>query len=348
MTHKQTEIQLWTTNTDETLQWLLSSTEPWTRYRTLMDLLGYPLEDSKARAARQAMVAHPQVQELVAAAGAWGERSLKRHNDAAHPLYALSTLADFGLDNDDPGIASLLDAALAHQSDEGAFQSLLNIGAAYGGTGADAWAWLLCDAPTVLYCLLAMGKSEDLRVQKAVDHLADQVDENGWRCRCAPELGKFRGPGRKDDPCPIANVYALKALSLVPAYLDSSATRQGVEMLLHHWERRGDVKHYLFGIGSDFRKLKYPFIWYDILHVMDVLSRFPFTCNDPRLADMLDTLVNQANEQGRFRAGSLYQAWKGWSFADKKQPSPWLTLLVTRIRKRVSQQLTTDSATGSY
>ena len=203
----------------------------------------------------------------------------------------------------------------------------------------------MCDAPTVLYCLLAMGKGDDPRVRRAVDHLAGQVDENGWRCRCAPELGKFRGPGRKGDPCPIANVYALKALSFAPAYLDSPATRRGAEMLLHHWERRTDTKYYLFGIGSDFRKLKYPFVWYDILHVVDVFSRFPFVRGDPRLAEMLDVVISQADEQGRYTAGSMYQAWKGWSFADKKQPSPWLTYLVLRIQKADSRQhLTSRSA----
>ena len=305
-----------------------------------MDLVDLPAGAAEVQAARQAMLTHPQVQGLIAAACAWGERPLKRHNDATHPLYALSTLADFGLRHDDPGMAPAVDALLAHQSGEGAFQSLLNIGEAYGGTGADSWTWALCDAPTVLYCLLAMGKGDDPRVQRAVDHLAGQVDENGWRCRCAAELGKFRGPGRKGDPCPIANVYALKALSFAPAYLDSPATRQGAEMLLNHWERRADTKYYLFGIGSDFRKLKFPFVWYDILHVVDVLSRFYFIRNDPRLAEMLGAILSQADEQGRYTAGSIYQAWKGWSFADKKQPSPWLTYLVLRIRKRMAPAFT--------
>jgi len=27
--------------------------------------------------------------------------------------------------------------------------------------------------------------------------------------------------------------------------------------------------------------------------------------------------------------------WKGWSFADKKSPSPWLTLVVLRVLKRL-------------
>ena len=47
-------------------------------------------------------------------------------------------------------------------------------------------------------------------------------------------------------------------------------------MLLSHWKQRKEKKYYLFGMGSDFRKLKYPYVWYDILHVCEVLSRLPF------------------------------------------------------------------------
>lgn len=224
---------------------------------------------------------------------------------------------------------------LAHQSPDGALQSVLNVAPAFGGTGADTWSWVLCDAPTLLYVLLALGLGQEAGVQAAVAHLANVVDETGWRCRCGPELGRFRGPGRKADPCPIANVYALKALSLVPEYLDSPETRRGVEMLLGHWERRAEVKYYLFGAGSDFRKLKYPCVWYDILPVADVLSRYPFVQADPRFGEMVAAITAQADAEGRYTAGSMYQAWRGWSFADKKQPSPWLTFLALRIQARV-------------
>lgn len=320
---------------DALLAWLLNSPEPWTRYRAQLDLLGLPEDAPEVQAARAVLLAHPQVQGLVAAAAGWPGDALKRHNHAGHPLYALSTLADFGLTAADSGMAPAIAAVLAHQSAEGAFQSVLNIGAAYGGTGADAWTWVLCDAPTLLYALLAMGVGEDGRVQRAVEHLVATVDDSGWRCRCAPELGKFRGPGRKGDPCPIANVYALKALAQVPMHGDNPAARQGVEMLLGHWQRRAEVKYYLFGVGADFRKLKYPFVWYDVLHVADVLSRYPFAHADARFQDMVAAITAQADAQGRYTAGSIYQAWKGWSFADKKQPSPWLTTLVLRIQHRM-------------
>jgi hypothetical protein len=204
----------------------------------------------------------------------------------------------------------------------------------------------LCDAPTLLYALLALGRkgghvpgtSEVPGTSQAIAHLLALSDDVGWRCRCGPELGRFRGPGRKADPCPIANVYALKALSLVPEYLDSPETRRGVEMLLGHWERRAEVKYYLFGAGSDFRKLKYPFVWYDILHVADVLSRYPFVHADPRFGELVAAITAQADADGRYTAGSMYQAWRGWSFADKKQPSPWLTFLALRIQARVERR----------
>jgi len=317
------------------VEWLLQSGEPWTRYRTLVDLLGRPQDDAEVQAARAAMVGHPQVQALAAEAAAWPGYAIRRHNDAGHPLHKLSTLADFGLRVSDPGGAAAVEAVLAHQSPDGAFQSLISIPKAFGGDDQDHWAWVLCDAPTLVSALLAMGLGDDPRVGRAVDHLASLVEENGWRCVAAPELGRFRGPGRKTDPCPIANVYVLKALAQAPGRPDSPAAHAGVEMLLRHWALRAEIKPYLFGAGTDYCKLKYPFVWYDILHVTDVLSRFPFTHGDPRLKEMAAVIAAQVDGQGRYTAGSMYQAWKGWSFADKKNPSPWLTFLVVRTLKRL-------------
>jgi hypothetical protein len=322
------------TRRSDTIQWLLASDEPWTRCRTLVDLLEQPEDGSDVQIARREMLAHPQVQALIAGAHTWGERALKRHNDASHPIHAFSTLADLGLRADDPESSAGIEALLAHQSPQGAFQSVLNIHQRYGGPGEDTWTWLLCDAPVLLYALLAMGMGHHPDVQRAVEHLRSSIDDNGWRCVGGPEVGRFRGPGRKADPCPIANVYALKALAQAPGLVDSPAARTGAEMLLGHWQRQAERKLYLFGIGTDYRKLKYPFVWYDILHVTDVLSRLPFVHADPRFRDMVETITAQADQAGRYTATSMYRAWKGWSFADKKNPSPWLTFLVLRIVKR--------------
>jgi hypothetical protein len=318
-----------------TLEWLLASDEPWTVYQTRRDLLGQPEDHPEVRLARGDMLAHPAIRDLMQQTASWPGYSLKRHNDAGYLLTKFSLLADFGVNAGDPGMAPGIQAVLAHQSEQGPFQTLVNIPRAFGGTDEDQWTWILCDAPTLLYVLLQMGVERDKRIEEATRLLIEISDENGWRCVSAPELGKFRGPGRKDDPCPIANLLALKAFSLLPEFYESPAVQRGIEMILGHWERRKEKKYYLFGMGSDFQKLKYPFVWYDLLHVMEVLSRYPSAIHDPRFREMLITLIGQAGEDGRYTAGSMYQHWKGWSFANKKNASPWLTFLVYRILKRV-------------
>ncbi|MCG2769680.1 MAG: hypothetical protein L6435_15080, partial [Anaerolineae bacterium] len=64
--------------TTELIQWLLEANEPWTRYRTLVDLLDRPEEDPEVVSARAEMLAHPQVREMIAEAAAWPGHALKR------------------------------------------------------------------------------------------------------------------------------------------------------------------------------------------------------------------------------------------------------------------------------
>ena len=75
-------------------------------------------------------------------------------------------------------------------------------------------------------------------------------------------------------------------------------------------------------MGTDFAKPKAPLIWYDILHVAEVLTRFPWLRRDDRLREMVAGIRLKADEHGRFTAQSVWTAWKGWEFAQKREPSP--------------------------
>lgn len=312
------------------IDWILSSPEPWTRYRLRLDLLGDSPQDEQPQKEYREILAHPKVKALLQAARSWPGDPLSRHNDTGHVLYKLVVLADFGLNQADFDIGQVADNIFAHQSPDGAFCSLMNISTSYGGSGQDSYAWMGCDAPTLIYVLLKFGYPADGPViQRALDHLLGLAGEKGWGCSSGG-AGRFRGPGRKEDPCPIADLLALKAISCVPGLLDSPQAHWGVEMLLRHWELRREKKYYLFGMGTDFSKLKYPFVWYDILHVADVIRHFPFALPDPRFQGLLDTIAAQKDRDNRFTARSMYLAWKDWSFADKKNPSQWITLLAWR------------------
>ena len=317
----------------EVVNWLLDG-EPWVAYRARVDLMGQPEDDPQVVAARQAMVEHSQIQALLEELSEWPGPPLKRHNDASHLLHKLAFVADVGLRVGDPGVDSVVERVLAHQSAQGPFQVVTNIPTHFGGSGADEYNWMLCDAPLLVYALLKLGLRDDARVRTAVEYLLELVRDYGWPCAAAPEMGKFHGPGRADDPCPYANLLMLKLLAELPAQRDSAAARTGAAAALTLWTQRKERRPYLFAMGTHFAKLKAPLIWYDILHVLDVLSRFPWLRDDPRLQEMAALVVTKAGADNRFTPESIWMAWKGWDFGQKRAPSRWLTLLVVRMLER--------------
>lgn len=320
---------------NDVVSWLLDG-DPWVEYRTRVDLL-HQTEDAPAVvAARQAMVTHQKVQDLLAELADWPGQPLKRHNDAKHVLHKLAFVADLGLCVTDSSVGVIVERILSHQAAEGPFQVLANIPIRFGGSGQDEFNWMLCDAPLIVYALAKLGLADDDRVQLAARYIAGLVRENGWPCAAAPEMGKFHGPGNRSDPCPYANLIMLRALAQFPAWHDSDATRAGVEAALDLWTVRKECRPYLFAMGTHFNRLKAPLIWYDILHVLDVLTQFPWACDDARLQEMVRLVVEKADVDGRFKPESVWMAWKGWGFGQKRKPSRWLTLLVCRMLGRLS------------
>lgn len=84
--------------------------------------------------------------------------------------------------------------------------------------------------------------------------------------------------------------------------------------------------------------LRAPLIWYDILHVADVLTRFPLAQNDKRLLKFIQIIRDKADTEGRFTAESIWRDWKDWEFGQKRNPSRWITLITYRILARVKMQ----------
>ena len=83
--------------------------------------------------------------------------------------------------------------------------------------GASHLTHKLAFAADILHALLSFGLAKNTRVGKALRHLLSLVRENGWPCAVSPSLGKFRGPGRRGDPCPYATPLMLKVLSAIVA-----------------------------------------------------------------------------------------------------------------------------------
>lgn len=317
----------------DVIDWLLSG-EPWVRYHTQVDLLDEDPQGVDVALSYEQMLAHPKIQRLMIELLQWPGEALKSHKKAGHLLHKLVFIAELGIKPDNPQILAIVEKVKANQDQDGPFQIIVNLPKAFGGTGADELSWMLCDAGSTLYALAKLCGTNDPQVLQASEYLASLVREDrGWPCAADSGLGKFRGPGKEGDPCPYANLLMIKALlPFKKTYMHEISL--GAEALLGLWEQRLSLKPYLFAMGSGFSKLKAPLVWYDILHVLDVLTQVPETCDNPAMLEMTDIIRSKADEMGRYQPESIWMDWRGWDFGQKREPSRWLTFLILRVMRR--------------
>ncbi len=276
---------------------------------------------------------------LILELAGWPGPAISSHKSARQHFQKLGFLADIGIRIDEPGMPAVIDRILSLRDAAGVPTLRMAIPVAFGGTGEESSAWMLCDAPVILRALAMMGVDEE-ELLPAVDLLASMLGGRGWGCRGAKELGTWRGPGKKDDPCPYATLVMVRLLSCFgERYRPQLAA--GAETLLGLWEHSRTEHPYIFYMGDDFRKLKLPLLWYDILHVADALSRTHAVgvqgiADDPRFQQMLGVIEGKRTAAGGFIPESVYQEFKGWDFGQKKTESVWMGRFVADIFGRIA------------
>jgi len=257
---------------------------------------------------------------------------LKAHNRPQLGMHRLALLSELGIRAEDPGMAGVVDYLLGMINGDGIPESIIELPKVFGGSGKTEQSWFICDFPLLLYSLRKMG-CDSPEVSRGFNTLIDLADDGGYRCMA--KNPKIKGPGPRASPCPFANLLVAKALSL--DYRTSDAARGAVEMLLRHWQQGRGKKYFLFGIGTDYRKLKFPMVWYNLLHVLDTVSRYDEFKYDPRLSEMADILEEKADSVGMFTPESIYMIYKKEEFSNKKEASAQLSLTCYNILSRLGR-----------
>ena len=312
---------------------LLSISEPWLQYAIKLNLLNESREDLADL--KNEALKDKKIQSYLADMSDFHDKLVRNHKDPDLSIHKLLFLLDAGFGTDIPEIESAVQQIMNHKDSFGVYQSLTNIPPHYGGKGEDVFGWCLCDAPLLLLALLKVKMDYQQHIKRGVEYLFALYTEQGFPCSVSEEHGKFRGPGRKDDCCPYATLIMLNLLAEIDAYRNSDTVKNGVEVILSLWENSLERHPYMFYMGTDFRKLKAPALWYDIVSVADCLSKFGFVKADPRFCEMIDLIRGKQDADGMFTPESVYLKCKGWDFGQKKTVSPYLSYLCIRLLKRV-------------
>lgn len=319
---------------------LLASSEPAARWITLTSVLGRHPDHPKVQQAHAAVLAHPGTALLLDRIPDWEvAATLSGHDSPAYAPCLLELLAWLGVGpSDDPRVAHLLDQMLAHQDEEGRFQSF-NISRTHPQA---AWGALLCDAHAIAGVLIRHGLGERPQVQKAlhaaVADITPTAQGPAWPCRPDPGSG-WRGPGRKGDVCPQVTLEALLAFSrLRPEEWPRGVSREALlapgRVSLSVWRNRGAEKPYMFGHGRQFKRVKWWPGWYGALGLVEALSGYPELWGSGAAADERQAFCEVAAcllaynvdaTTGKVTPRSCYRGFESFSFGQKKQPSPLAT-----------------------
>jgi len=313
---------------------LYDQSEDWLKYAIQINLL-HSTKEENAELLKSALQ-DEKIQRALQDVAAYHDTLVTSHKNPMLPIQRLLFLLDLGFDMDVPEIKTAIDKILSHRDENGVYQSMTNVPKHFGGTGEDTFSWCLCDAPSLLLAFLKAGVDYEERIKPGVDYLVSLCRQNAFPCAVSPELGRFRGPGRKDDCCPYATLIMADLLSYIPEYKNSETASASVQSLLNLWETSLSQHPYMFYMGTDFRKLKAPSCWYDIVSVAGVLSKYPFVHTDSRFLEMIDLIKRKQDENGFFTPESIYTKLAGWDFSQKKTASPYLTYLCIRIFERLN------------
>lgn len=312
--------------------YLLANSEPWLQYCVRVNLLHET--KSALTALKQTALQDSKIKSYLHDISSYHGQLVRNHKNPELPIHQLHFLLDIGFDTSVPEIKAAIGEIMKHKDVHGVYQSLTNIPKHYGGTGEDMFGWCLCDSPLLLSALVKAGVPYEEHIRQGVEYLVGLPQMPGYPCTVSKELGKFRGPGRKDDCCPNATLCMLRLFAELPEYRDTDLACKNIDAILTLWESSHEGHPYMFYMGTDFRKLKAPAMWYDLVGVTSCLSRFAYAKKDKRFQEMVEIIRGKQTEAGLFIPEAVYQKCKGWDFGQKKIPSAYLTYLCHGILER--------------
>jgi hypothetical protein len=242
--------------------------------------------------------------------------------NTGNAFWDLFFLSDIGLGIEDISLQEEVEDLFGLQLEDGTFILHSSMKPSY-----------YCISSIVIASLAKMGCQEDPHILRFIDKiLKSQRLDGGWHCALNRAVGKKL---QDSESCPMENLNVLMLLAQYERFRRDPQLEGAIDLLLLHWKNRLQPwRPYGFGIGSQFIKLQYPATKYGILRVLDVLSQYPYAIDKPEFQDMLSFVLSKAID-GKYYSESVSRSYSEFDFGQKKEPSRWITFLITRIQNRV-------------
>lgn len=230
-------------------------------------------------------------------------------------------LAELGVPRSDPAVKGAAKQLLNAWQDDGRFRPAPK-GAVYPCHTANA-ARVLC----------RLGYARDRRLKKTFQHLLDiQHDDGGWRCNTV-KLGRSE---KSDASNPGVTLAALDAFRFSDHLNRDKRLDRAAKTLLDHWKTRRPLGPCEFGIGTLFNKVEYPFLRYNLLFYVYVLSFYAAARKHAAFKDALKALQSKLVD-GKLVVENPNRRLANLEFCKKGQASTLATKRYKEILKNVGR-----------
>jgi hypothetical protein len=340
-------------STDDTFSWLLEPNEPTVRYFTMKDLLDMPGDDPAVIEARQGIMQHGPAADILARqnedggfmtpemVGQYGYEVAKTgYQPKKNSIWQLLTLAQLGVDRDDPRVKKLCEYVLDHNYNPGRKVIGINV---KRQAGVDFWL-LPCFVSNMVWSLSVLGYHDDDRVQDSIQWLLryQRFDDGGFR---TPDEWPYRGKrdrcfGRHS--CFSGVTRSLKAMAAIPvsrrdAEVNKFIGRAVDFVLMHRLYRRNHSEWE--PIRPEFEMFSFPVLHYDdVIEIVDTLQGLGV--RHEAVDEGLQFILGKRKPDGRWKLGYTTSRSSTYAnFGQRGKPSKWITLRALKILKNAGMDL---------
>ena len=267
--------------------------EPYIRYRILVDVLGKDPGSKEAGILRDETRDSVLVKTLLAERNAAGEVPLNPYDKWRGAHWILTNLADLNYPPKDKGLIPLREQVYAWLFSERREKSISS------RVVDGRYCYHASQEGNTLYYLLALGLNDERTDELAKRLLTWQWPDGGWNCDTKPSASNSSF---------MESLIPLRSLALHAKISGNPRSRAAAERAAEIFLKRKMFKRERDGkvIKSDFTALHYPCYWhYDVLFGLKVITEAGFI-HDERCTDALDLLVSKQLPDGGFPAEKKY------------------------------------------
>ncbi len=322
----------------DALGWLLEPRDPPVRLHALTDILHFPSDSKESVSMRKVLLSYEPVKRILKAQtdeGYWPPENTCYKPKFTATVWPLILLGEMGVPSE-ARIKKACERFLSlHQMDNGAFSWVSN------QDKRRKMEEEPCLTGNMIRTLIVFGYLEDPRVQRAIEWMPEQQQEDGgWNCDYP-----YRHVTHSSF---MSTIEPLWAYSEIPNARWTKKMKRsidrGAEFLLMHHVYKSDHHDWrptefwpIQFWGEQTTKFHFPmYYYYDALHGLRVLTKLGYG-HDERVRDAAHLVLSKKTPKGKWLLeGDWLREWKGKTRVKRRKaivnleslmkPSKWVTL----------------------